>query len=117
MLFNINNSIQLNLFVDAQLKSSKYYYVSLTIQLNKSFVYTPLNDQTVLFLTIWLNQNHLFAHSLNVNVKLFYLTHRWDPIRYNPPNKSGPESNSNEGVHHIPQSSWAGASLSDGLVS
>ena len=35
--------------------------------------------QTVLFLTIWLNASHLFAHSFNV--KQFYLTHRWDPIR------------------------------------
>ena len=47
----------------------------LTIQLNISkFVYTLLNGQTVLFLSIWFNISHLFAH--NLNVKQFYLTHR-----------------------------------------
>ena len=37
---------------------------------HRSFVYTQLNDQTVLFQTIHLAQVH------NVNVKQFYLTHR-----------------------------------------
>ena len=32
----------------------------------QSFVYTQLNDQTVLFLTIQFNVSHLIAHSLNV---------------------------------------------------
>ena len=32
------------------------------------------------------------------------------------PGQSRPESNGNEGVHYIPQSSRSGASLSDGLV-
>ena len=41
---------------------------------HKSFVYTQLNDQTVLFQTIQFSVSHLFAHSLNV--KQFYLTHR-----------------------------------------
>ena len=36
---------------------------------NQSFVYTQLNEQTVLF-----SINHLFA--LSLNVKQFYLTHR-----------------------------------------
>ena len=36
-----------------QLNGSKFFYVSLTIQLEyQSFVYTLLNDQTVLFQTI-----------------------------------------------------------------
>ena len=34
-----------------------------------------------------------------------------------PPGQSGPGSNSNERVLHIPQTSGIGASLSDGLVS
>ena len=32
------------------------------------------------------------------------------------PNQNGPESNGNEGVLHIPQNSWTGASPSDGFV-
>ena len=64
----------------------------------QSFVYSELNDQTVLFQTIQFSISHLSAYSLNV--KQFYLTHRWIPIRY-----YGPGSNSNEGVQRIPQSS------------
>ena len=40
---------------------------------HQSFVYTQLNDQTFLFLTIQFNTSHLFSHSLNV--KQSYLTH------------------------------------------
>ena len=32
----------------------------------QSFVYTWLNGQTVIFLTIEFNASHLFVHSLNV---------------------------------------------------
>ena len=46
---------------------------------SQSFVYTHLNDQTVLFITIQFSISHLFA--LSLNVKQFYLTHRKDPIR------------------------------------
>ena len=46
---------------------------------HQSFVYTQLNDQTVLFLTTQFNISHLFA--LNLNVKQFYLTHWYNPIR------------------------------------
>ena len=53
-----------------KLNGSKYCYVSLTIQLNMSFVYTQLNDQTVLFLTIQFSISHLFA--LILNIKQFY---------------------------------------------
>ena len=48
-----------------KLDSSKYCYVSLTIK-HQSFVYTQLNDQTVLFQTIQFSVSHLFALSLNV---------------------------------------------------
>ena len=41
--------------------------------------YSQLNDQTVLFQTIQLSINHLFAYSLNV--QQFYLTHRYYLIR------------------------------------
>ena len=50
------------------------------------FVYIQLIVQTVLFLTIQTSIRYLFA--LTLNVKQFYLTHRWDPFRcYH----SGPE--------------------------
>ena len=66
-----------------QFNDSKYCNVSLTIQWNISLVFTHLNSQIVLFLIIQSNISHLFAHSLNV--KQFYLTHRWDPVRcYHP---------------------------------
>ena len=50
LLFNTNNSIK-----------------------RQSFVYTQLNDQTVLFLTIKFSISYLFV--LSLNVKQFYLTH------------------------------------------
>ena len=47
------------------------------LQTNKNkhqlFVYTQLNDQTVLFQTIHFSKIHLFTFSLNV--KQLYLTH------------------------------------------
>ena len=46
-------------------------------------------------------------------IKEFYLTHRWDP---NSLDQSGPGSNGNERVLHIPQSFRTGALPSDGLV-
>ena len=45
---------------------------------HQSFIYIQLNGERVLFLTIWFNVNHLFAHCFNI--KQFYLTHL-DPIR------------------------------------
>ena len=54
--------------------------------IHQSFIYTQLNDQTVLFQAIQFSISHLFARCLNA--KQFYLTHRKDPIRcYH----SGPE--------------------------
>ena len=92
-----------------------YCYVLLTIQLNMSFVYTQLNDQTVPFLTIQFSISDLFAHSLNV--KQFYLTHR-TLSDATTPGQSGPGSNGKEGVLYIPKSSSiTGASPSDYLVS
>ena len=44
------------------------------------YVYDLLNDPTVLFLTIQFSVSHLFSH--NLNVKYFYMIHRWDLIRY-----------------------------------
>ena len=41
---------------------------------HQKFVYTLLNDQTVLFQTSQFSISNLFAHSLNV--EQFYLTHR-----------------------------------------
>ena len=55
-----------------KLNSSKYCYVSLTIQLNISHLFTQLNDQTVLFQAIQFSKSHLFA--LSKNVKQVYLT-------------------------------------------
>ena len=57
-----------------KLNSSKYGYVSLAFQLNLSFVYTQLNDQSVLFQTIQVIISNFFA--LSLNDKQFYLTHR-----------------------------------------
>ena len=60
------------------LHTSKWFQVLGCIPNNsikhQSFVYTQLNDQTVLFLIIQYSMINLFA--LNLNVKQFYLTHR-----------------------------------------
>ena len=56
----------------------KWFQVLLCVTNNsikhQSLVYTQLNKQTVLFLTIQNLASHLFA--LNLNVKQFYLTHK-----------------------------------------
>ena len=61
----------------------KWFQVLLCITNNLikplSFVYTQLNDQTVLFQTIQFSISHLFACSLNIT--RFYLRYRLDPIR------------------------------------
>ena len=77
---------------------------------HQSFVYTYLNDQTVLFQAIQFSKNNLFARSFNV--KLFYSTHWLNPIRCSTLGPSGPGSD--EGVLCIRQcSSITGASPSD----
>ena len=85
---------------------------------HQSFVYTQLNNQTVLFQTIQFSINHLFA--LSLNIKQFYSkrqTVQFDaeigsyqvlPLR----GQSGPGSHSNEEVLHIPQISKASLSIS-----
>ena len=60
------------------LMSNPVYTYILNIFVNSFCRHTLLNDQTVLFLTIQFSTSHLFAFS--VNVKQFYLTHRYDPI-------------------------------------
>ena len=66
--------IQPYLFFSKQLNGPKYFYVSLTIQLNISHFFAHSWIAKVQFLTILPNDSHLFAHSLNV--KQFHLTHR-----------------------------------------
>ena len=57
------------------LHTVKWFQVLLCISNNliKSFVYTQLNDTTVLFQTIQFSKSHLLTHNLNVNQ--FYLPH------------------------------------------
>ena len=93
LLFNTYYFIWRYSFIRTQSNGSKYFYVIpvflfwqivkefqvfLSITNNsikrQSFVYTQLNELTVLFLRIHFSISHLFAHSLNV--KEFYLTHR-----------------------------------------
>ena len=60
--------------------------------------------------------SHLFA--LIFNVKLFYLNHRYGPIRCYHSGQSGTGSDGNKEVHHNPQiSSITGVSASDCLMS
>ena len=61
-----------------RLHTVKWFHILLCIIKNSikhlSFVYTQLNDQTVLFQTIQFSISHLFV--LSLNVKQFYLIHR-----------------------------------------
>ena len=58
--FSIKYSLNVNSSI-TKLNGSKYCYASLTIQSNIShFVYTQLNDQTVLFQTIQFNMSTQF---------------------------------------------------------
>ena len=79
---------------------------------DQSFVCIQLNGQTVLFLTIWFNISHLFAHSLNYQTVLFYpiigfyqVLPQWARVDLGAM------------TIHIPQSCRAVASPSNGLVS
>ena len=69
----------------------------------QTFVYTQLNDQTVLFLPIQFSISHLFVHRLN-GCQL-YLTHSLTLSGANTPGQSEPRSDGNEGVLRIPQCS------------
>ena len=72
LLFNTNYSPEHYSFICTQLNGFKYCYVFLIIQLNISYLFTELNNQTIIFLKIQFSISHLFTHSLNV--KQFYLT-------------------------------------------
>ena len=48
-------------------------------------------------------------------IEKFYLTHSWDLASTTTPGYSGPRSNGNEVVLHIPQSSRTGVSPSDAV--
>ena len=74
MLINTNNSVQHYSFV----RRVKLFQVLLYITKN---LFKQSNDQTFLFQTIQVNMSNLFKHSLNI--KQFYLTYRYDPIRCN----------------------------------
>ena len=111
LLFNTNYFIQHHSFICTQLNSSKHCYVSPTIQLNICHLLTQFNYQTLLFLTIQFSISHVFA--LRLNIKQFYLTHRW---YWNI--TSGQSELKSDGVFCIPpNSNITGASSSDGLVS
>ena len=73
LLFNTNYSI----YYYPSICTVKSFQVLLYITNNSikhnSFVYSQLNDQTVLFQTIQFSISHLFT--LSLNVKKFYLTH------------------------------------------
>ena len=68
-------------FFCTQLNGFKYCYASLTIQLNFHHLFTH-SSMIYLFLTIQFCISYLFV--LSLNVKQFYLTHRWDPIKVLP---------------------------------
>ena len=73
-----------------------FQILSITINLNKhnSFVYTQLNDQTVLFQSIPFSIKHLFALDLNIK-QLYYRTLSGATI----PGQRG--SRSNRGTPHF----------------
>ena len=79
---------------------------------HQSFVYTQLNDQTVLFQTIQFSISYLFAHSLND--KQFYFTHQVLPLWA----KMDQEAIAMKGyLAFLKASSITGASPSDCLIS
>ena len=107
MVGQLTYSIQHYSFICTQLNGSKYY-VPLTIQLNLCyfffFFFLHTNYQTVLLPTIQFSINQLFALRTLSDATT--------------PGQSGPGSDGNERVLHIPQSSSiAEASLSDCLLS
>ena len=92
-----------------KLNGPKYYYRSLTIQLNVSrLFYTQLNVKAFLFHTIQFSIWRQFSHVWTIDRTLSGAT---------TPGQSGPGSDVNEGVLCIPQSSsFTGASRSDCLA-
>ena len=68
----------------------------------QSCVFTQLNDQSVLLLTIQFSTSHLFALSLNVKSSIRPIDKTLSGATS--PDKSRTMSTGNEGVLHIPQS-------------
>ena len=70
--------LQFNSILIIHLHTVKWFQILLCITNNlikyQSFIYTQLNDQSVLFLTIQFGISHLFA--LSLNVKQFHLSYR-----------------------------------------
>ena len=64
LLFNTNYSIQLICLLTVKWLQELLCITDYSFK-HQSFVYTELNDQAVLFLTIQFIISHLFGHSLN----------------------------------------------------
>ena len=79
----------------------------------QSFVYTYLNGQTVLFLSIRFNVSHFFAQWSNSSIWPIDRTLSVATTQC----QRGSGSNNNDGVFCIPQSPKTGDPPSDGLVS
>ena len=87
-----------------------YCYLTLIILFN----ITQLNGFKYVSQTIQLNINRLFPHSLNVS-SIFPIDRTLSGVTI--PVQSGPGSNGNAGVLHIPQSSRTGFLSSGSLMS
>ena len=87
---------KIQLSMSTKLNGSKYCYVSLTIQLNISHLFTQLNDEIVLFQKLQFSISILF---ISIGPKDRTLSSATTAGQ----SRSG--SNGNEGVFHIPQSS------------
>ena len=103
LLFNTNNSIHFNTLIHS---NTWNHFTNNSIR-HQSLVYTQLNDQTVPFLNIQLSINHL----LNCQTVLFEPKDR-TLSGATSLGQSGPGSNGNEHILHIPQSSNTGTSPS-----
>ena len=140
IIANTNNSILYQSFVCTQWSGYKYCYLTLFILFNtihlytvkwfqvflcitnnsikhKSLVYTQLNDQRFLFQTIQFTISHLFAQFKHQTVPFDQYIGVFQVL---PLQVSGPRSNGNEEVLHIPQISsitWASPSDFFGVIS
>ena len=85
------------LFVCIELDCSKYWYLSLTTQINIIHLSVLLKEQTVLFLTIQFSIGPFFG--LILNVKQLFFTHRSGA---NSLGENRPGNNRNEGILNIP---------------
>ena len=105
-LFNTESPLYIYMICkhrSTQLNSSKYFYVYVTDSIkHQSFVYTQLNDETVLFLTIQFSINTQFTHTLDVS-SIWSIDRTLSGATT--PGQSEPGNNGNEGVLYIPQSS------------